>query len=150
MKYRNMWIWPVFGLLFLVMVIAIGWMGSHAYLDSPEWEFIGKYNSASVSPFQEITEYDDGSLEGDSYGIPVTILKKDQVLTIQFPSDLNRTQTQQLILAMADALDMEVPLNEQLDFVNYLGSDLGMSDPHTEIHMTKDQGVIIRKFIKES
>lgn len=150
MKYRDTWIWIGFGLLFLAMIGCVGWMGSHAYLNSPEWGFIEKYNSMSVSPFAEITEYDDGSLEGESYGIPVTLSGTSHVLVIQFPSDHNRAQTQQLILAMANALDMEIPLNKQLDFVNYLGSDLGMSDSVTEVRMTKDQGVIIRKFIEES
>ncbi len=99
---------------------------------------------------ETVTKYQDETLIGETYGIPVTLTTDKQILTIAVPPEASGEHAKQLILDTAHTLNMQVSDQELLDFVKYLGSDLGISDSTTEIRLTKTQGVTIRKFIQES
>lgn len=150
MKQRERLIWLLFGCLCLAVWTVIGITATKPEPKDPAWRFVQHYNTVSISPMETVTEYQDETLIGETYGISVTLTTDKQILTIAVPPEASREHAKQLILDTAHTLNMQVSDQELLDFVKYLGSDLGISDSTTEIRLTEAQGVTIRKFIQES
>ena len=87
MKRHERYIWLLFGCLCLAVWTVIGITATKPEPKDPAWRFVQDYNTVSISPMETVTKYQDETLIGETYGIPVTLTTDKQILTIAVPPE---------------------------------------------------------------